>query len=184
MQPDRVSTDVHAERDGRLPCCRDAAHRRACDLGPGLRSVTPRQIEVIRSTWASVEPISETAAGLFYDRLFELDPVIKRLFARTDMAAQRRILMQTFAVIVASLDEFNTLAPVIRALGQVHAGYGVREEHYDTVEAALLWTLDRGLGDAFDDEAADAWATAYEAIASLMVEAAGEVEPKATRAAV
>lgn len=79
--------------------------------------MTPRQIDVIRSTWASVEPMSDVAASLFYERLFELDPVIKRLFARTDMAAQRRILMQTFAVIVASLDEFHTLVPVIRALG-------------------------------------------------------------------
>jgi hemoglobin-like flavoprotein len=149
-----------------------------------MRRMTPRQVEVIRSTWARVEPISETAAGLFYDRLFELDPVIKRLFARTDMAAQRRILMQTFAVIISSLDEFHTLEPVIRALGQIHAGYGVREEHYDTVAAALLWTLDRGLGDAFDDEAADAWATAYDAIASLMIEAAAEVEPETSRAAV
>jgi len=149
-----------------------------------MRRMTPRQVEVIRSNWARVEPISETAAGLFYDRLFELDPVIKRLFARTDMAAQRRILMQTFAVIISSLDEFHTLEPVIRALGQIHAGYGVREEHYDTVAAALLWTLDRGLGDAFDDEAADAWATAYHAIASLMIEAAAEVEPETSRAAV
>jgi hemoglobin-like flavoprotein len=145
--------------------------------------MTPRQIDVIRSTWASVEPISAVVASLFYERLFELDPVIKRLFARTDRAAQRRILMQTFAVIVASLDEVHTLVPVIRALGQVHAGYGVREE-YDTVAAALLWTLDRGLGDAFDDEAADAWATAYDAIASRMIEAAAEVEPRAAPAAV
>ena len=163
---------------------RDAVYRSARIREPDARHMTPRQIDVIRSTWASVEPMSDIAASLFYERLFELDPVIKRLFARTDMAAQRRILMQTFAVIVASLDEFHTLVPVIRALGQVHAGYGVREEHYDTVAAALLWTLDRGLGDAFDDEAADAWATAYDAIASLMIEAAAEVEPRAAPAAV
>ena len=54
--------------------------------------MTPRQIEVIRATWASIEPISETAAGIFYDRLFELDPVIKRLFARTDMAVALPLL--------------------------------------------------------------------------------------------
>jgi hemoglobin-like flavoprotein len=146
--------------------------------------VTPRQIERIRSTWAATQPISDAAATIFYDRLFELDPPVRRLFARTDMAAQRRILMQTFAVIVASLDDFESVVPVIRALGQVHAGHGVREGHYDGVAAALLWTLDRGLGESFDDEAADAWATAYSEIAAVMIEAAADIEPEATAAAV
>jgi len=137
--------------------------------------MTPRQVEVIRSTWARVEPISETAAGLFYDRLFESDPAIKRLFAKTDMQAQRGILMQTLALLVSSLDDFERVVPVLEALGRVHAGYGVRQRHYDTVEAALLWALDRGLGEAFDDETADAWATAYSAVASVMIEAAADV---------
>ncbi|HET8784980.1 MAG TPA: globin family protein [Candidatus Limnocylindrales bacterium] len=137
--------------------------------------MTPRQIDLIRASWAAVEPISDDAARLFYDRLFELDPAIKRLFARTDMAAQRRILMQTLTLLVSSLDDFETVTPVLAALGRVHAGFGVRQGHYDTVEAALLWALDRGLGDAFDDETADAWATAYSAVASVMIEAAADV---------
>ena len=137
--------------------------------------MTPRQIDLIRASWAAVEPISDDAARLFYDRLFELDPAIKRLFARTDMAAQRRILMQTLTLLVSSLDDFGTVTPVLAALGRVHAGFGVRQGHYDTVEAALLWALDRGLDDAFDDETADAWATAYSAVASVMIEGAAGV---------
>ena len=137
--------------------------------------MTPRQIDLIRASRAAVEPISDDAARLFYDRLFELDPAIKRLFARTDMAAQRRILMQTLTLLVSSLDDFETVTPVLAALGRVHAGFGVRLGHYDTVEAALLWALDRGLDDAFDDETADAWATAYSAVASVMIEGAAGV---------
>jgi nitric oxide dioxygenase len=91
------------------------------------------------------------------------------------MAAQRAILMQTLALLVSSLDDLERVVPVLEALGRVHAGYGVRQRHYDTVEAALLWTLDRGLGDAFDDETADAWATAYSIVASVMIEAAADV---------
>ena len=137
--------------------------------------MTPRQIDLIRTSWSAVEPISDAAARLFYDRLFESDPAIKRLFANTDMQAQRGILMQTLALLVSSLDDFERVVPVLEALGRVHAGYGVRQRHYDTVEAALLWALDRGLGEAFDDETADAWATAYSAVASVMIEAAADV---------
>ena len=137
--------------------------------------MTPRQIDLIRTSWSVVEPISDAAARLFYDRLFESDPAIKRLFAKTDMQAQRGILMQTLALLVSSLDDFDRVVPVLEALGRVHAGYGVRQRHYDTVEAALLWALDRGLGEAFDDETADAWATAYSAVASVMIEAAADV---------
>jgi hemoglobin-like flavoprotein len=137
--------------------------------------MTPRQIDLIRTSWSAVEPISDDAARLFYDRLFESDPAIKRLFAKTDMQAQRGILMQTLALLVSSLDDFERVVPVLEALGRVHAGYGVRQRHYDTVEAALLWALDRGLGEAFDDETADAWATAYSAVASVMIEAAADV---------
>lgn len=137
--------------------------------------MTPRQIDLIRASWSAVEPISDAAARLFYDRLFESDPAIKRLFAKTDMQAQRGILMQTLTLLVSSLDDFELVVPVLEALGRVHAGYGVRQRHYDTVEAALLWALDRGLGEAFDDETADAWATAYSAVASVMIEAAADV---------
>jgi len=137
--------------------------------------MTPRQIDLIRTSWSAVEPISDDAARLFYDRLFESDPAIKRLFAKTDMQAQRGILMQTLTLLVSSLDDFELVVPVLEALGRVHAGYGVRQRHYDTVEAALLWALDRGLGEAFDDETADAWATAYSAVASVMIETAADV---------
>jgi hemoglobin-like flavoprotein len=136
--------------------------------------MTPRQIDRIRTSWSAVEADGEALSSMFYERLFELDPVLRRLFAKTDMTAQGRIVMQTFKVIVASLDDLDVIVPFIAALGRVHARYGVREEHYDTVGAALMWTLDRMLGTRFDDETADGWATAYEVLATLMIKAADE----------
>jgi hemoglobin-like flavoprotein len=127
---------------------------------------------LIRSSWASVEPIADTAASLFYTRLFELDPAIERLFRRTDMAAQRKILMQTLAVVVKSLDKLDQIVPAVQALGRRHAGYGVREEHYATVGEALLWTLEQGLGDAFTPDLRAAWTEAYTTLATVMIEAA------------
>lgn len=137
--------------------------------------MTPRQVEIIRTSWTAVEPIGDVAATLFYERLFELDPTLRRLFARTDMAQQRKVLIQTLAVVVKSLDRLETLLPAIEALGRRHGGYGVRAEHYDTVGAALLWTLGQGLGDAFTPELEAAWTDAYTTLASVMIEAADGV---------
>lgn len=136
--------------------------------------MTPRQIDLIRASWSAVEPIADTAATLFYDRLFELDPAIRRLFRRTDMAAQRKILMQTLTVVVKSLDKLDTIVPAVQALGRRHAGYGVRSEHYESVGIALVWTLEQGLGEAFDDETREAWAAAYGTLASVMIAAADD----------
>lgn len=134
--------------------------------------MTPAQVAMIRESWTAVEPIQNMAATLFYDRLFELDPTLRRLFRRTDMAGQKKILMQTLTVVVKSLDRLNQIVPAVQALGRRHAGYGVRASHYDTVGAALLWTLGQGLGDAFVPELRDAWAEAYSVLATVMIEAA------------
>jgi hemoglobin-like flavoprotein len=144
--------------------------------------MTPTQIARIRDSWAVVEPIADTAAGLFYGRLFELDPTIERLFRRTDMAGQRKILMQTLTVVVKSLDRLDQIVPAVQALGRRHAGYGVRESHYETVGAALLWTLEQGLGDRFTSPVRGAWSEAYGILAGVMIEAA-RVEPKTEAAA-
>jgi nitric oxide dioxygenase len=116
---------------------------------------------------------------IFYARLFELDSRLEGLFSNTDMPKQRKVLMQTLAVVVKSIDKLDQLVPAVRALGRRHASYGVRTEHYATVGAALLWTLEQGLGDAFTSEVREAWATAYGTLASVMIEAAGESEEAA-----
>jgi nitric oxide dioxygenase len=146
--------------------------------------MTPIEITLIRDSWAAVEPIADAAAGLFYGRLFELDPAIERLFRRTDMDAQRKNLMQTLTVVVRSLDKLDQIVPAVQALGRRHAGYGVREAHYATVGQALLWTLEQGLGPAFTPEVRAAWAGAYGTLASVMIAAAAaEPEPDVATAA-
>ena len=141
--------------------------------------MTPTQVESIRASWTAVEPIQDVAATLFYDRLFELDPRLRRLFRRTDMAGQKKILMQTLTVVVKSLDRVEQLVPALQAMGRRHAGYGVRPADYDAVGAALLWTLGQGLGAGFTPDLRDAWAEAYTLLASVMIDAAREDEASA-----
>jgi hemoglobin-like flavoprotein len=138
-------------------------------------SVTPRQQTLIRESWAQVAPVADAAATIFYDRLFELDPSLRRLFARTDMAGQRRNLMQTLAVVVASIDRLESIVPAVEALGRRHAGYDVEAAHFETVGQALLDTLAVGLGEDFTAEVRDAWATAYGILAGVMQSAAAEI---------
>jgi hemoglobin-like flavoprotein len=144
--------------------------------------VTPTGKQLIRSTWAAVEPIQDAASDLFYARLFELNPKLAALFAETDMRRQGRMLMQTLAIVVKSLDDLSVVVPAVEALGRRHVGYGVRPPDYETVGAAFLWTLAQRLGDAFTPEAREAWASAYGTVASVMIAAAEQVETEAAAA--
>ena len=133
--------------------------------------MTPEQIALIQSSWTKVVPIADTAAGLFYGKLFELDPAVKPMF-KGDMTEQGRKLMKTLGVVVNSLTRLDEIVPVAREMGRRHVVYGVEAKHYDTVGAALLWTLEQGLGAAFTPDTKTAWASAYGVLAGVMKEAA------------
>jgi len=132
-----------------------------------------KQIELVQSSFAQVLPIADDAAALFYNRLFELDPGLRPMF-RGDMREQGRKLMAMIGAVVSGLRHLDRIVPGVRALGARHVAYGVRDEHYDIVGAALLWTLATGLGEGFTDEVRDAWATAYTLLADVMKDAAAE----------
>ena len=133
--------------------------------------MTPRQIGLIRASWDKVLPISEQAAELFYGKLFELDPELKSLFS-TDMKEQGKKLMTMIDTVVKNLDNLEAVVPAAQDSGKRHAGYGVKDEDYNTVAEALLWTLEQGLGDDFTDEVKEAWTEAYVILSTTMKDAA------------
>jgi hemoglobin-like flavoprotein len=128
-------------------------------------------VALIQSSWAKVIPIQAQAAELFYGRLFELDPSLKALF-RIDLVEQGDKLTSMITVVVNGLSRLETLVPAVQALGKRHLTYGVKDAHYETVGDALLWTLERGLGDGFTPDVKTAWASAYGLLASTMKTAA------------
>ena len=136
--------------------------------------MTPQQIALVRSSFADVSPIADSAAKLFYSRLFELDPSLRPLF-RNSLDAQGSKLMNMIAGAVCLLDQPEKLMPVVRNLGRRHTGYGVEGRHYETVGAALLWTLEKGLGAAFTPEVENAWIAVYGVLADNMKMAANEM---------
>src|SRR5262245_20526792 len=135
--------------------------------------VTDTQKALVQTTFATIAPIADDAAVLFYQRLFEIAPELRPLF-RGDMSEQRKKLMQMLTAAVKGLDRLEQLVPVVQDLGRRHAHYGVEDKDYDTVGAALLWTLEMGLGAAFTAEVKDAWATVYGVLATTMKNATRE----------
>jgi len=133
--------------------------------------MTPQEINLVKTTWNLVVPIKDKAAELFYGKLFELDPAVKPLFT-DNIVEQGKKLMMAINTVVNSLDKIETIAPIIQDMGRRHAGYGVKPAHYDTVGAALLWTLSAGLGAAFTAEVKAAWTSAYTLLATVMIDAA------------
>jgi hemoglobin-like flavoprotein len=133
--------------------------------------MTPEHIRIVQSTWVKVLPIKHTAAQLFYERLFETDPSLRALF-RSDMRQQGEKLMQVMDAAVNGLSRLERIVSAIQELGRRHADYGVKDYHYGTVGAALLWTLGKSLGAEFTPKVKDAWATVYAVLATTMREAA------------
>ena len=133
--------------------------------------MTPKQVSLVQETWERVAPIQEQAATIFYQKLFAADPSLKPLF-NSNLDEQKRKLMKMIGVAVNALDRLETIVPAVRSLGQRHGAYGVRADDYLTVGAALLATLEQGLGAAFTADVKDAWATAYSILARTMQDAA------------
>ncbi len=133
--------------------------------------MSPEQQQLVRESFSKVAPNAVAVAAMFYGRLFELDPALRGLF-RGDMQAQGRALMGMIGTAVANLDRLETVVPTVEQLGVRHKGYGVAQEHYDTVASALLWTLEQGLGDGFTPDVRAAWSNCYTTLAGVMKDAA------------
>ena len=135
--------------------------------------MTDEQIALIQTSWAQVEPIADTAAQIFYERLFATAPEVRELFP-DDLTEQRRKLMATLGMVVKALPRLAQIIPNVQALGRRHAAYGVAPEHYAIVGGALLWTLGQGLGESFTEAHALAWGEAYGLLADTMQAGADE----------
>ncbi|MBI3773151.1 MAG: hemin receptor [Gammaproteobacteria bacterium] len=132
-------------------------------------SITSRQITLIQRSFAKVEPIADAAAEIFYKKLFEYDPSLRRMF-KNDMKDQGRKLMAVLTVAVGSLTNLDQLVPTLHKLAERHAGYGVKPEDYTPVGNALLYTLKKGLGDEFTPELREAWISVFRLVANTMRE--------------
>lgn len=139
--------------------------------------MTEEQIQLVQTSFKKVDAISETAAQIFYSRLFELQPAFKNsLFKNTDIKDQGKKLMNMLKMAVLGLSDLSKLKPAVEQLGVRHAGYGVADDHYDTVGEALIYTLGVGLDKEFTNDVEDAWIACYTLLAETMKTAASQAK--------
>lgn len=143
-----------------------------------MKGMSRYQIDLVREGFAALDPIRQTAATLFYARLFELAPEVRPLFPR-DLTAQGAKLMAAIALVVDNLDRMDGIRPEIEALALRHVDYGATEAHYTAVGEALLWALEQGLGDRMTARAREAWTSAYVLLSGTMVAASRSEDPAA-----
>jgi len=142
--------------------------------------MTPEQKQLVRDSWAKVLPMKEEAAALFYARLFEVYPEVEPYF-KGDMEEQGRKLMAMLNTAVVGLENLESLIEPLKASGKRHSSYGVKDEDYDKVADAFLWTLGTALEDGFTAEVKDAWIATYSTVAEVMKSGADEAENTAVQ---
>lgn len=138
--------------------------------------MTPEQIKLVQESFKTVLPIAPQAADLFYARLFEIAPQVRPLFP-SDLGEQKKKLMMMIATAVNNLHQVESILPAIQNLGRKHVGYGVTADHYEPVGEALIWTLEKGLGDAFTPPVKAAWIETYATLQAVMTTAAADAKP-------
>lgn len=142
--------------------------------------MTPEQVKLVQDSFQKVVPIAGTAADLFYDRLFTIAPEVRLLFP-DDLAEQKKKLMQMLTTAITNLHQVEKIIPAVEDLGRRHVVYGVTPKHYEPVGAALLWTLEQGLGKDFTPKVKEAWTQTYMTVAGVMTKAAATVPAKDKR---
>jgi hemoglobin-like flavoprotein len=122
--------------------------------------MTPEDIKIVQESWRKVDPVKEIAAGLFYTRLFELDPLL-RAFCGGDLKARQTRFTQVLTATVRGLARFDMLLPAVRQFGMRHPLPGEIEQHHANVANALLWMLEMALRKDFTAEVKGAWIKIY-----------------------
>jgi len=141
--------------------------------------MTQKQIELVKSSWCLVSTIDPVVVGdLFYNRLFEIAPQVKHMF-RSPMPEQSKKLIAMIGYVIAKLDRLEDIIGEVDKLAQRHAGYGVKPEHYTVVGTALIWTLEKGLGENWNEEVKTAWIKCYTILSDAMISSADAADKAA-----
>ena len=137
--------------------------------------MTKEQIALVKSSWKILRDVDHALIGsVFYTKLFFDNPRLEKMFPE-NMEQQYLKLVDMLTVIVSRLGSSGEIIEDIKALARRHVGYGVRTEHYRYLKTALLWTLEKGLGDDWNEKVEDAWIACYDMISGIMIEASKQV---------
>ncbi|HEX6880485.1 MAG TPA: globin domain-containing protein [Terriglobales bacterium] len=137
--------------------------------------MTSRQKQIVKESFPLIREVAIPVSLLFYGRLFDLDPSLRKLF-HIDMKEQSQKLVAMLDAIVSGIEDWDRIVPVLRELGQRHVNYGVKGAHYDTLCSALVWAFGQGLQPGFDDETRAAWTAVIQSVNEQMKIGAEELK--------
>jgi hemoglobin-like flavoprotein len=130
--------------------------------------MNPDSERLVRETWSRLKPAADRMATTFYARLFDIDPDVRERFSGVDMGTQRQKFMEMMDGIVRVLDEPGQLVSELAASGRRHVQYGATRRGYESIGAALLWSIERELGADFTPSVRDAWRELYGVVSAVM----------------
>jgi len=143
--------------------------------------MTPAQLRLLKQSFSKIQPNSDQFGLSFYERLFAISPELKSMFG-TDIKIQQAKFMKvikefvelnmrsSISLPVTAKASESAIIPGAFWSGKLHMAYGVRLEDYDAMKSALLWAMEKTLGDDYTAEVAEAWSQAYDLIAGSMRE--------------
>jgi methyl-accepting chemotaxis protein len=140
-----------------------------------MGTMIPQRRQLVTESWKSLAPNGALVGAIFYRRLFEIDPALRQMFSAVTLDEQIHKLVTMLDLVVHWLDVPDKLVPVLKKLGERHSTYGVQDDHFGKVGAALIGTLEEGLGDKFTPELRSAWTEAFVLISSLMRRGAAKI---------
>ena len=133
-------------------------------------------LEALETSFDLVAPRGDELTNVFYARLFHAAPAVKPLFAHTDMARQKQMLLGALVLLRKSLRDLDAVVPTLRKLGARHVAYGAQPAHYPVVGATLIWAMAEVAGNDWQRRYSEAWSEAFTIVAGAMLEGAAEAE--------
>lgn len=126
-----------------------------------------QQIALVRQTCTEVAPIADSTAEIFYQKLFQLSPSMRSVFA-PGLRERGRQLMETVEAATQIMDHRKAMTSAFAELGSRQMALAAGNNRYEAVGAALILAFRQGLGPSFTPEARQAWIALFDYIDETM----------------
>jgi hemoglobin-like flavoprotein len=133
-------------------------------------------LDALETSFDLVAPRGDELTEIFYANLFAAAPAVRPLFAHTDMARQRQMLLSALVLLRNSLRDLDAVVPTLHKLGARHVAYGAQAAHYPVVGQVLIGAMAEVAGDGWDLRYSRAWGEAFGVVAGAMMAGAAAAE--------
>ncbi len=126
--------------------------------------MTDKQLTIIKSSWRMLRQVDPVLLGdVFYTRLFAQLPFLKTLF-KAKPEEHYKTLIDMIGRIIARVNSLDELALEMAGMAQNYINPSFKTEHYRIFNEAFLWTLEKGLGNDWNDEVKNAWRSCFQSV--------------------